>query len=69
MANAINMVWELFVEGVSSEKENEGKKKRERKERKRGKEKIEKGKKRCKANTDGRRSSEVVIVKKANMWP
>ena len=38
MENAINMVWELFVEGGSSKKENEGKKKeREKKETKRGK--------------------------------
>ena len=38
---AINMVWELFVEAGSDEKEKEKKKERERKERKRGKEKRE----------------------------
>ena len=46
MENAINMVWELFVEGGSSKKEKEGKKrgegkkgKKERKRKEREKEK------------------------------
>ena len=42
MENAINMVWELFVEGGHSKKEKEGKKKGRGKERKeRGKEERE----------------------------
>ena len=54
---AINMVWELFVEAGSDEKEKEKKKERERKERKRGKEKRERRRKgkRC---SDGRNSSD-----------
>ena len=43
MEKAINMVWELFIEGGSSKKEKEGKKKE--RERKRRKEKRERKKK------------------------
>ena len=39
MENAINMLWELFVEGGSSKKEKEGKKKGRGKERKEREEK------------------------------
>ena len=59
MENAINMVWELFIEEGSNKKEKEGKKRRgkERKEveeKKRERERRRKGK-RC---SDGRKSSD-----------
>ena len=67
MENAINMVWELFVEGGSSKKEKEGKKKgrgkerKEREEKKRereGEERERERRRKGKRCFDGRNSSD-----------
>ena len=66
MENAINMGWELFIEGGSSKKEKEGKKRRGKKRKKREEKKREKEregnerekKRKGKRCSDGRNSSD-----------
>ena len=62
MENAINMVWELFVEGGSSKKEKEGKKKGRGKKGKKERKRKEIGKEKKGREKEGEKESSVLIV-------
>ena len=61
LENAINIVWELFVEGGSSNKEKEGKKKGEGKKGKKERKRRERRKKKGKEK-EGEKESSVPTV-------